>query len=275
VTARRQPTPQPVLPYSVRVWRGFITPGSDYQQFASFLGTVFVPGCALLQPNAGLRAYVPSMMSRTNKPATVPDQTALMFWATPATHDEAPQTAAVRIYQSLHSDAYDMKVSRSDVPLPLGASLATDQSYYLFDNPADWMLGSVRHLVGAPKSPTTFPAALQAWAQAYKAKRPQRVDGALLLAGNGYVAFWEHWTGKPGSSPIDDLASLVTPFLSATAENVPPGGGLWADWPGWDLTKHTCMNVQLDRPEAKPRARRPQQRRGATRARRPARKSTR
>jgi hypothetical protein len=162
VIARRTPSLQPVLPYSVRVWRGFITPGSDYQNFASFLGTVFVPGCALLQPNAGLRAYLPSMMSRTNKPATVPDQTALMFWATPATHDEAPQTPAVRMYQSLHTNAYDMKVSRSDVPLPLGASLATDQSYYLFDNPADWMLGSVRHLVGAPRAPENFQAVLHA-----------------------------------------------------------------------------------------------------------------
>jgi hypothetical protein len=236
---------------------------------------VFVPGCALLQPNAGLRAYVPSMMNRANKPAAVPDQTALMFWATPSTHDEAPQTPAVRIYQSLHSDAYDMTVSRSDVPLPLGASIAIDQSYYLFDNPADWMLGSVRHLVGAPRMPATFTSALQTWAAGYKAKPPKGVDGALLVAGKGYVAFWEHWTGKPGSSSIDDLAGLVTPFLSATAENIPPRGGLWDDWPGWDLTQHTCMNVQLDRPQAAARARRPRTRAVAVRTRRPARKGRR
>jgi hypothetical protein len=255
VTDRRKPTPQPVLPASVRVWRGFITPGSDYQKFASFLGTVFLPGCALLQPNAGLRAYVPSMMTRTNKPPAVPDQTALMFWATPATHDEAPQTPAVRIYQGLHSDAYDMTVSRSDVPIALAASIVTDQSYYLIDRSADWMLGTVRHLVGSPLTPATFPAALQAWAAAYKATPPRGVDGALLLAGTGYVAFWEHWTSAPGSSPIDDLAKLVTPFLSATAERIAPGGGLWDAWPGWDLTQHACMNVQLDRPEPKRSAR--------------------
>jgi len=247
MSARRK-EPQPVLPYSVRVWRGFLNPGTSYQSFAQFLGQVFVPGCALLQPNAGLRAYVPSMPSQTNKPAAVPDQTALMWWATPDTHDEATQTPAVRIYQSLHSDAYNMNVSKSDVPKPLGASLTADQSYYLFNHEADWMLGTVRHLVGAPKSPATFLATLQTWASAYQAKKPKNVDGALLLAGNGYVAFWEHWTGRAGKSPIDDLANMVTPFLNATAENIPPGGGLWSKWPGWDLTKHTCMNVQLDRP---------------------------
>jgi len=248
MSARRKPAPHPVAPNTVRVWRGFMLAGTDYSQFAQILGSVFVPACALLQPNAGLTAYVPSMVSQKNKPAAVPDQTALMWWATTTAHDEATKTVAVRAYQDLHGAVYDTKVSRSDVPVPLGTPIAVNQPYYFFDNPADWMLGTVRHLVGAPKSPSNFLTALQTWASAYKAKPPKGVDGALLLAGNGYVAFWEHWTKKPGASPIDDLAKTVTPFLFATAENIPPGGGLWADWPGWDLTQHTCMNVQLDRP---------------------------
>ncbi|HJQ39101.1 MAG TPA: hypothetical protein VKB93_18335 [Thermoanaerobaculia bacterium] len=250
---RKKAEPEPVAPNTVRVWRGFINPGTDYSQFADFLGQIFVPGCALLQPNAGLRAYVPAMPSQKNKPAAVPDQTALMWWATTTAHDEATKTPAVRIYQSLHSDAYNMKVSKSDVPLLFAGTLTADQSYYFFKNKADWMLGTVRHLVGAPKSPANFLQTLQTWAAAYQAKPPKGVDGALILAGtnNSYVAFWEHWTGKAKSSPLDDLAKTVTPYLNATAENIPPGGGLWSNWPGWDLTRHTCMNVQLDRPKKK------------------------
>jgi len=249
--ARRKPALHPVAPDTVRVWRGFMLAGTDYAQFAQTLGSVFVPSCALLQPNAGLTAYVPSMMSQTNKPAAVPDQTALMWWATTTAHDEATKTVAVRAYQDLHGAVYDTKISRSDVPVKLEHGIVANQPVYFFDQPADWMTGKVRHLVGAPISPG-YIGPLLLWALAYQKKPPKGVDGALLITGNGgYVAFWEHWTNRVGKSPIDDLAKMVTPFLSAVAENIPPGGGLWDDWAGWDLTKHTCMNVQLDRPGPK------------------------
>ena len=249
MSTRRNPTPRPVPPNTVRVWRGFMMPGSDYRKFAEILGSVFAPACALLQPNAGLTAYVPSMPSQKRKPASVPDQTALMFWATTTAHDEAVKTVAVRAYQDLHGAVYDTRVSRSDVPVPLASAIVANRPYYLIDQPSDWMIGKVRHLVGAPKkSPATFFAWVERWAAGYAAKPPKNVDGALLIVGEGYVAFWEHWTGRPGKSPIDELRKSVTPFLDAVAENIAPGGGLWDDWPGWDLTKHTCINVQLDRP---------------------------
>lgn len=250
MAARRKAVPHPVPPNTVRVWRGFMLKGTDYQQFAQILGSVFVPACALLQPNAGLTAYVPSMMSQKGKPASVPDQTALMFWATTTAHDDAVKTPAVRIYQDLHGAVYDTTVSRSDVPIPFAGTIAPNQPYFFFNQPSDWMLGTVRHLVGAPKG---LLADVQAWAAAYRAKPPKNVDGALLIANDSYVAFWEHWKNRAGKSPFDDLAKQVTPFLNATAQRVAPGGGLWDNWAGWDLTKYTCMSVQLDRPVKKKR----------------------
>jgi hypothetical protein len=62
------PKAYPAPPDSVYVWRGFKSPNMTYTQFAQFLGSIFVPGCALLQPPVGLRAYLPTMVPQGNKP---------------------------------------------------------------------------------------------------------------------------------------------------------------------------------------------------------------
>jgi hypothetical protein len=243
---------QPVAPDSVHVWRGYRAPAKTYEDFAGFLGKVFVPACSLLQPNAGLRAYVPSMPSQNGKPSTVPDQTALMFWASQQAYADAFNTVAVRAYTNLHGGGYAVPPSSAQFPIPLAQQVVAEQPYHLFDNPADWMLGTVRHLVGGrPEAQTAeeFLAAIQTWATRYRQLKPEGVDAALLCAGNDYVAFWEHWSeGQPVStSPLDELSQVVTPYLNKVAEPVAPGG-LWEDWAGFDLIKEDCINVQLQRP---------------------------
>ena len=245
--------PRPVAPDTVRVWRGYRAADKSYADFAAFLGSIFAPACALLQPNAGLVAYVPSMTSQNGKPATVPDQTALMFWATAQAHDAANGTVAVRAYQNLHGGAYDTTKSSSATPAAFDGAVLAEQPYHLLDGPADWMLGAVRHFVGGrpdAQDPGAWLAELGTWASAYAGQPPAGVDAALLCAGNDYVAFWEHAADArtPAGPALDQLGSLATPYLSKTAETVAPGGGLWDQWPGWDLTQRDCMNVQLDRP---------------------------
>lgn len=245
--------PQPVAADSVHVWRGFRAPVKSYADFARFLGNVFVPACALLQPNAGLRAYLPSMPAQEGKPASVPDQTALMFWATKQAYTDAFNTVAVRAYTNLHGDVYDTSRSSAQFPVPFAGQVAPEQPYHLFDAPADWMLGTVRHLVGA--RPTAQPAAefldaVAAWAAGYQSAQPGGVDAALLCAGDDYVVFWEHRPGEDDGdrSSLAGLAALVTPYLDRTAEPLAPEG-LWENWAGWDLVVHDCANVQLRRPE--------------------------
>ena len=194
------------------------------------------------------------MVSQAGKPATVPDQTALMFWATDQAHDAATGTVAVRAYQNLHGGAYDMSKSSSATPLAFGGGIVAEQPYHLLNGPADWMLGTVRHFVGGrPDAQDTaaWLAEIGTWASGYAERPPTGVDGALLCAGDNYVTFWEHTSlDVPSSSPaLDQLAALATVYLSKEAALTPPGGGLWDQWPGWDLGQHDCMNVQLDRPE--------------------------
>ena len=247
----------PVAPNSVYVWRGFKSASMTYAQFAQFLGGVFVPACALLQPPVGLRAYLPTMVPQDGKPLAIPDQTALMFWATPPAPDLANQAIAVRIYQNLHGDAYDMTRSKlPEVPVALASAQGTlqaEQPYYLLDQPADWMLGGVHHLVGLRKpdlQPADFLTASYAWAAAFQAKPAQGVDAALLCCGNDYAIAWVHSKQNRSTlgSALDGLAALTVPVLRAAPRSLALRAGLWDVWPGLDLTKATCVNLQFHRP---------------------------
>jgi hypothetical protein len=246
-----------VAPNSVYVWRGFKSAAMTYDQFASFLGSVFVPACALLQPPVGLRAYLPTMVPQAGKPAAVPDQTALMFWATPGSHDLANRAIAVRIYQNLHGDVYDMARSRTpEIPLPITGvtgALVPEQPYYLFDDPADWMRGTVDHLVGARRADLSsgdFLSSAFAWATTFREKPPRGVDAALVCCGNDYAVAWVHATSNKAKldDVLDGLAALTVPVLHQKPRSLALPAGLWDDWPGLDLTKETCVNIQLRRP---------------------------
>jgi hypothetical protein len=247
----------PVPPAAVYVWRGYRSASLTQDQFAQFLGSVFVPACALLQPRVGLRAYLPTMVPQTNKPAAVPDQTALMFWDTMTAHDEAQQAIGARIYKNLHGDAYDMARSgHTEQPLPLdptATALASEQPYYLFDGAADWMLGGVVHLVGARPpavAPDAFRAQAGGWARDFRERPPAGVDGALVCCGDDYVVAWAHAVdGVDVGGALDGLAALVAVVLKQPLRAIDLPAGLWDGWPGLDLTKDTCVNIQLNRPD--------------------------
>lgn len=256
----------PVPPNTVYVWHGFKEADVSYDKFAELLGGVFVPACALLQPAVGLRAYLPTMVPQENKPAAVPDQTALMFWATPQSHDLATHSIAVRIYQQLHGNVYDMSRSKSGVPVPLinaPGQLQPEQPYYLIDQPADWMHGSVGHLVGARRlemSPADFLTQAYQWAAIVHSNPPMAIDGALICCANDYVMAWVHSTQRNAglATALNGLADLTVPVLHQNARTLHVTARLWDDWPGLDLTKDACLNIQLRRPlpsEAAPRQR--------------------
>jgi len=66
-----------VPPNAVRVWRGYAQLPLD--KFYSALGTVFVPATVLMQIDAGLYSYTPTVPAGLDvKPATVPDETAIL-----------------------------------------------------------------------------------------------------------------------------------------------------------------------------------------------------
>lgn len=243
--------PLPVAPDSVHVWRGFRSETKTPQEFTQFLGSVFLPACSLLQPNAGLHAYIPSLPKRDGKPDSVPDQTALMFWTTPQTYHNAFKTVAVRAYTNLHGDAY-REGSSAQFPILLANTVKAEQPYFLINQPADWMLGRVHHLVGAKpagQSTADFLDMVYKWAADVRDNAPKGLEGALLCAGEVYVVAWLLWNLEATTAdPLNALAEQVEPWLNTNADHYVMPAGLWDEWPGISLSYPNSINIQLTRP---------------------------
>ncbi len=241
---------QKVPPDSVHVWRGFRSQDKTQQQFEEFLGSVFVPGCSLLQPNAGLQAYIPSLPRSEGKPPTVPDQSALMFWTTKQTYHDAFKCVAVRCYTNLHGDLYDTSRSAAEFPILLPeANLQPETPYFLIDAPADWMSGEVMHYIGARNhdvSPEVFHRHILQWAKGMQSERA--LKGGLLCAGESYVVAWTLWgKGHGNTQCFEPLKVFSTPWLDQTSETYELAHGLWEDWPGIPMSAPNSLNIQLHR----------------------------
>jgi hypothetical protein len=250
----------PIAPNQVYVWRGFKNPAKTYDEFAGFLGSVFVPACSLLQPPVGLRAYYPTMIPQVNKNEALPDQTALMFWATPESHSLANGTVAVRVYQNLHGELYDMTRSKTqEVPLFLptnAADFIADQPYYLFDIPADWMFGNALHVVGSrpgSMAPSDFKNSIFNWAKDFQKNRSTEIDATLLCCSHDYAVAWSHTNQHDFdiADSLNGIRKLLDVHLDIVPRPVKYKQNLWSKWAGINLLdpQNTSLNIQLDRPE--------------------------
>ena len=241
----------PVPPDSVRLWLGYKSTALTYPQFYAELGATFVPSCATLEPRLGLTAYYSALPALKNATTNLPDQTALMFWKTTQAHGQAKATLAERAYLDLHEIVYDVPSCKSLTPIALAGGMKANQAYYLIDQPADWMQGGARHLVGARPARVKgsgFTKQIAAWASAYQQSPSPGADGALLYVTADMVIFWEHWPAKKAAAKqFAALAALVTPFLRQDSRNATVPGDLWKAWPGLTLSAPGCLNIQFDR----------------------------
>ncbi|MGH0003835.1 hypothetical protein ACQU0X_27495 [Pseudovibrio ascidiaceicola] len=239
-----------VPPDAVHVWRGFRSEDKTQQQFEEFLGSVFVPGCSLLQPNAGLHAYIPSLPKHEGKPPTVPDQSALMFWTSQQTYHDAFKCVAVRCYTNLHGDLYDTSRSAAEFPVLLPETdLLVETPYFLVDAPADWMSGDVVHYIGARNqniSPEMFRAHILKWTKNLQSM--SELEGGLLCVGENYIVAWALWPkGKGNPTCFAPLKDITITWLDRTSEHYELGHGLWEDWTGIPMTAPNSLNIQLHR----------------------------
>jgi hypothetical protein len=242
-------------PDSVRVWRGFRLPALTVDQFCVKLGSVFVPATVKMQIDVGLQAYMPAIPAGLpDKPDTVPDETAILFWESPQTYWNGFTTLAVRTYTLTHGGCYvtDNNQSRADFPVLFAGSLTADQPVYLFTSRADWMKGSVNHVVGArpaAQDPVQFRAA--AAAALGSIQRDTALEGAIACAGDDYLVYWELGPAAPGMQHPPSGIPAMQALLGWSRVFAPPPTfvpvGLWDEWAGMDVVSGSSFNMQFTR----------------------------
>lgn len=234
-------------PNAVRVWRGFRSPEIDLTAFYQRLETVFVPSTVLMQIEAGLEAYVPTVLGGLpEKPDSVPDETAILFWESQQTYRDAFETLAVRTYTLTHGAVYTA-ASGAEFPLQFGGELKANQPYNLVDMVADWMPGTVRHLVGArPEGvdPEAFRSGL-----AKVLAQGTAAAGRIVCAGDDYLVYWQLDGEQPAPGPglLEELAGQLAWSHTVTAEPTSLEVGLWEEWPGLPIEQGQSLNMQFKR----------------------------
>jgi hypothetical protein len=219
--------------------------------FFTRLNTVFVPATVEMQTRIGLDAYVPTVPAGLpGKPAGVPDETAVLYWESQQTYRDGFKTLAVRNYTLTHGAVYVPGISRADFPLPFAGTVAADQPYYLVDAPADWMKGTVTHLVGG-RPDGVAPAQFLAQAGEALAAVPGEGGpaGAVFCAGDDYLVYWElrHGDAPAPGGALSALQRLTGWSHLATARPTSLPKGLWDDWPGMDIVAGDSLNMQFQR----------------------------
>jgi len=235
---------------AVRVWRGFRTPSMSQADFFDRLGTVFVPATVEMQIAVGLDTYVPTIPAgMAGKPDTVPDETAILFWDSQQTYHDGFLTLAVRTYTLTHGAVYTPS-SRADFPLSFDGQMSAEQPYYLVPRSADWMKGTVTHLVGGRPSAVTPDQFRANVAGALTAIQQQaELAGAIACAGDDYLVFWALTDGG-AEAGRDSAASLAkqcdwSHLFAPQPTSLPCG--LWDRWPGMQITSGSSFNMQFKR----------------------------
>ena len=127
-------------PSSFRVFRGYRKPELSEVDFLSEVGEVFMPGTPLLLQPLGLAGYLPALLPEADPTANVPDEVAIIAYASQERYDEARnRNIQGRMYTHTHLAVFDMTISRSQFPSAIGDDTAgAVHAFYLNGAEQDW-----------------------------------------------------------------------------------------------------------------------------------------
>jgi hypothetical protein len=233
-----------IPPDAVRVWRGYRASAMALADFFTRLGTVFIPATVEMQIRVGLDTYIPTVPGgMANKPDTVPDETAILFWDSQQTYTDGFKTLAVRTYTLTHGAVYQPP-SGAAFPVRFTGALTAEQPVYLIDQPADWMHGKVTHVIGGRPANVVAADFLKNIAGALGTIQSSGIAGAIACAGNDYVVYWVLGDKKNSAGTIAGLCgwnAVVKP------KNTTLKKGMWDVWSGMNVKAGDSYNMQFKR----------------------------
>jgi predicted dienelactone hydrolase len=75
------------------------------------------------------------------------------------------------------------------------------------------------------------------------------LEGAIVLASDGFLVYWEHWTDPAlaDGGQTSALAALVIPVLLADASPAKVPADLAQIYPGLEIEGGKCLNLRFER----------------------------
>lgn len=198
-----------IAPDAVRVWRGFRSPSLTTESFYAKLGTVLIPATVRMQIDAGFTAYCPTALAGlTNRPSSVPDETAVLFCRSPGTCRQGVEPLAVRTYNLTHCGVF-APGSRAEFAVVLAGALTASQPVYLVEKLADWMSREVHHFAAsrrAAETPVAFRKSVASALGDIEVRAP--LNGAIACVRDD-AGVYSELAARTALSGVASLESIV------------------------------------------------------------------
>lgn len=201
-----------------RFWRGFRKEGTSPEEFRKRLANEFMPATVRTPGRFGLCAYlvvVPPM----DHPACVPDEIALVMYASEAGYRKMNADPEGKKYQESHWGVFQRGTSGSLVPHALPGVVSEfpqkGLAFDLMEKSADWQAGYTLFTLEFRRpelEPADFPGKLARHLGAARAAFSSRgLQGCLVLMTEAYVMSFMNWESR---------AAMDTAFASSDGKAV-------------------------------------------------------
>jgi hypothetical protein len=149
-----------------------------------------------------------------------------------------------------------MPLSRADFPVLFNgvSTLNVDAPVFLFNNDADWMNGTIRHLVAErPRNMdiNTFKNNVADALTKIQTLSPN-LSAALACIGDEYLVYWELGPLAPGTGNPVSGVPILQPILSGWYKVLTPAPtylpmSIYDNWSGMDVRAGSSFNMQFKR----------------------------